>query len=436
VPRLVNLSVTLVLLFGLTLVASAAPPAPFRGSDLAILMGFLLLVANVGGNLATEARLPRLTGYLVVGIVAGPSVLGLLTEGTVEEFRLIDQFALGLIAMLAGAELRLEQLKRALAAIGATTLAVTVVAWLGVGLSVLVLRPFIPFLADQPLSMAIGVALLLGVWAANSSPDATVAVIEEVKSSGPLTDVILGVTIVKDLLVIVLFSVTLAVVGPMVQPDAAAHGGLVTGLIQEVGGALAVGAGLGWVLARYLESRGGRSPLAIFLFAYLLVVLHEALHVELLLMGASAGFVVENYSEAGKWLLGGIRSVSTVVFAFFFALAGAGLQLGAFKEFWLAAIVIFVARAVLTYGGARLGMRLAAADPDLRARTWKGLISQGGVSLGLLILLAERFPAVGEDVVALGMAVVIGNILAGPVLLKAALTEGSDASGEGAPEGA
>jgi hypothetical protein len=84
-------------------------------------------------------------------------------------------------------------------------------------------------------------------------------------------------------------------------------------------------------------------------------------------------------------------------------------------------VVIFGARLVLTVAGSALGTRLAGSDSEVRSKTWKGLVSQGGVSLGLLLILADEFPSLGEDVVALGMAVVIGNILAGPILLKSAL---------------
>jgi len=395
VIRLLNLTVTLVLLFGLTVLSLTAAPAPFSGAELAVLMGFLLLVANVGGNLAATVGLPRLTGYLVVGIVAGPSVLGILTPQATQDFQLIDEFALALIAIMAGAELRLSHLRSALKTIAFTTGMVTVLAWVGVGVTVLLLRPVLPFLADQPMSVAIGVAALLGVWAANSSPDATVAVIEEMDAGGPLTDVILGVTIVKDLVVIILFAVTSALVAGLIEPGGGSHGGQMILLAREVGGALVLGAALGWVLARYLETRGGRSAMAIFLFAYVLVVVSDALHVELLLAGAAAGFVVENYSEAGEWMLGGIRSVSVVIFAFFFALAGANLDLAAVSEFWLAALVILAVRTSLTFAGGRLGPRLAGASEMIQARTWKGLISQGGVSLGLLLVLEERYPEIG-----------------------------------------
>jgi Kef-type K+ transport system membrane component KefB len=154
----------------------------------------------------------------------------------------------------------------------------------------------------------------------------------------------------------------------------------------------------------------------------MMVVLAERLQVELLLIGVAAGFLIENLSPAGDRMIRGIQSVSVVIFAVFFAVAGARLELGAIREFWLAALLIFSGRAWLTYRGASLGLERAGAGVDLQAKTWQGLISQGGVTLGLVLLIEERFPAVGSDVVTLGMAVIIGSILGGPILLKRAIT--------------
>ena len=422
--RIIGLILTLILLFGITYVALSATAPSFPGAEVAVLIGFILLVANVTGSLVASAGLPRLTGYLIVGILAGPSVFGMVSVGAVEDLALIDSFALALIALLAGGELKLSQLRPQARNILYVTLAVTGVVWAGMALLMLVISPLVPFLSALPFSGVLAVALILGIWAANSSPDLTVAVIEETHTSGPLADVVLGVTIVKDVVVIVLFTLTMALVAPLLNPGEQLTSHVLVELGREVGGALVLGAGLGWVFSFYLgdDQDRSRSPLATFLFAYVMVVLAERLQVELLLTGVAAGFVIENLSPAGDRMLRGIQSVSVVIFAFFFAVAGARLELGAIREFWLAALIIFSGRAWLTYQGARIGLERAGASVDLRTKTWQGLISQGGVTLGLLLLIEERFPTVGSDIVTLGMAVVIGNILGGPILLKRAIT--------------
>ena len=430
VQRVVHLLVTLLLIFGLTFLTLRASPTQAGVGEITLLIGFLLLVASVAGSLAASTGLPRLTGFLLVGIIAGPSVIGVLTQGAVEELRLIDEFALALIAMLAGGELKIQVLRPHARSIAYATLAVTGVVWVGFTGVVIVLRPILPFLSDLPFEATLGVALLLGIWAANSSPDLTVAVVEETRQKGALSEVILGITIVKDVVVIVLFTLTMALVAPLIDPGEMFSPYVFVDLAKEVGGAIVVGGLLGWVFSLYLKGEGERPrpPLATFIFAYLLVVISHRLHIELLLTGVAAGFVIENLSPAGDRMIRGIEAVSVVIFAFFFAVAGAGLDLGAIKTFWLAALLLFTARFLLTMAGARLGTRWAGAGAVIRQKTWQGLISQGGVTLGLVLLIEERFPSIGSGVVALAMAVIIGNILGGPIILKRALM--SAASGE------
>jgi len=429
--RAVNLGLTLVLVGAVTWFATHLALPAFEGGRLTVLIGFVLLAASMAGGLAAVAGLPRLTGFLLVGILAGPSVLGLIPAPAVDELRLIDEFALALIALLAGGELKVGAVRAQARPILFTTLGVTVVVWAGMFAVVLLARPLVPFLADLPMQAAVGVALLLGVWMANSSPDLTVAVIEETGSKGEFTDVVLGVTIVKDVVVIVLFTLVLNLAAPLIQEGGTFDAGVIWYLAQHVGGAVVAGALLGWIFSLYLGAEDGRPKpaLATFLFAYVLVVMADRLHLELLLTAVAAGFVIENLSPAGDRMIRGIESVSVVIFAFFFAIAGAGLELAAIREFWLAAVVLFSARAALTWLGVRVGARWGGASPRVRAAAWQGLVSQGGVSLLLILALGDAYPSVGEGVVALAMAIIIGNILGGPILLKRALTAEPPAEG-------
>src|SRR5256885_16616990 len=66
-------------------------------------LGFLLLVAYVGGEIARRGRLPRLTGYLLVGFAVGPAWLGLVQRGEVEALRFFEEAAGGAPRGAAGA---------------------------------------------------------------------------------------------------------------------------------------------------------------------------------------------------------------------------------------------------------------------------------------------------------------------------------------------
>ena len=411
------------------LVMTLEAPAEHR-TTATVLLGFILLVAYIAGAAAAGFKLPRVTGYVLVGIIVGPYALGIFTEGLVESLRTIDELALALIALTAGGELKMKEIRKSLRSIVGMSLGIVIFVVIGFLVLVLAVKPLVPMLAQTSWGLTAAEALLLAIWAANSSPDATIAVINESGAEGEVTDTILGVTIFKDVVVIVLFAVGLSVAGPLAG-EAAFDPGLIGTVAWEVLGAFAVGAILGWAFSVYLVRSPQQTVLVTLLFAYLIVLVSHAVHVELLLTAVGAGFVIENFSEAGDRFIDGIEANSLVVFAIFFALAGAALDLGTVLTYWSFAVVIVLVRAVLTWGGATVGARVTDSPKPVIRLGWMGLISQAGVTLGLSLLVAREFPTWGSQFVAITTAVIIVHLLVGPVLLKVALTRAGEAGDGG-----
>ncbi len=402
-----------------------------------VLLGFLLLASYMSGAATRGFGLPGVTGYVLVGILVGPFALGILSPPMVALLRRIDEIALALIALTAGGELRLADLRRSVRPIVGTGLGIMTVVVLGMTGLVLAVRPVVPLLAGLPWPAVFALGLLLAIWCANSSPDATIAVINETGAAGDFTETVLGTTILKDVLVIIAFSAALSLLAPLVEPGATFDSGLLLHTAWEVGGALLAGGAAGAVFAVALHRLGARPVLATLAFTYILVLLAEFLHVELLLTAVGAGFVVENYSEEGDLLIHAIEANALVVFAIFFALAGAALNLHALAEYWPLALGIVVARTAFTWAGARLGARVGRAGPEVARWSWMGLISQAGVTLGLSALVAEALPGPGEVFAAVTTAVVVVHLLAGPILLNVALERAGETSGgEDGPPGA
>src|SRR5438552_18750078 len=104
-------------------------------------LGFLLLAAHLGGELARRARLPRLTGYLLVGFAVGPAWLGLVRREEVEALGLIEDAAMALIAFAAGAELTLDRLRQGRVALARLATGAVVFPFLAVTLVLLSVRP-------------------------------------------------------------------------------------------------------------------------------------------------------------------------------------------------------------------------------------------------------------------------------------------------------
>src|SRR2546423_567105 len=136
-------------------------------------LGFLLLAASVGGDLARRARLPRITGYLLVGFVAGPW-LGLVRRDEVDALRFIGDVALAVIALAAGAELALPSLRPQLVALARLVGGAIAFPFLIVATVLLSVSPWFPVTVHQSPGDAVAVALALGALVAGSSPGGAV----------------------------------------------------------------------------------------------------------------------------------------------------------------------------------------------------------------------------------------------------------------------
>ena len=172
-------------------------------------LGFLVLAAHLGGGLAARARLPRVTAYLLVGFCVGPSWLGLVRADEIRALDFIAEAAAALIAFAVGSELRVESLRRDRTTLVRASVGGIVLPFLFVALVVLSVSPWFPITVHQPFRDAIPVALVLGSIAAASSPTLTMAVIDEIDARVPFSRALLSVTVAKDLVVIVLFSLAL-----------------------------------------------------------------------------------------------------------------------------------------------------------------------------------------------------------------------------------
>ena len=96
--------------------------------SIALALGFTLVVAMVTGDVLRRFRLPRLTGYLLFGMLVGPYLANVITEPMARQLQTVNGIATTLIALIAGLTLNLERLGRRLAAIAQLTMTTIVVA--------------------------------------------------------------------------------------------------------------------------------------------------------------------------------------------------------------------------------------------------------------------------------------------------------------------
>jgi Kef-type K+ transport system membrane component KefB len=399
----------------------------------AMALGFLLLAAFLGGQVASRAGLSRITGYLLVGLLVGPGALHLLRPEDVERLRLLDDIAIALIALTAGGELRLSDLRGMGRTLASISVLGTAILFASVAGAVLLLSAWLPFTAGRPLALVVTVAFVFGSIAIASSPSVAIAVITDTRSRGPLTSTVLGVTVVKDVLVIVAFAAALSVAYALLEPAGAAAGrGLGAGLAAEIGGSLLVGGLLGVGIAAYLRWVGRQMVLFTLGIAWLAAELAMALHLELLLLGLTAGFTLENLLPvAGARFVESLEDASLPLYALFFSLAGAAVHLDELARLWTWVLLLIAVRAAGLWAGTRVGARVGRAPEAVTRWAWLGFISQAGVALGMVTILARSFPDWGEELRTLFVAMVAVHELVGPVALQWVLQKSGEAGRAG-----
>jgi Kef-type K+ transport system membrane component KefB len=381
-------------------------------------LGFLLLSSYLAGRAAKGIHLPQITGYLIIGILVGPHILGVLPEVILQDFHFVNKVALALIALSAGGELRLESLRDRFRSIGVITTAQIVSMFSMVAASVYLARGAIGFLEGEPDRVALAVALLFGLVAVAKSPATTIAVITEERARGILTDTVLGITVVKDVVILVLIAVLIPLAGAIADPAVAFSSSEAGGILLEILGSLALGTALGWLVTFYLGAFRAYRILFVLGIGFLAVYLGERLHLEYILIALAAGFWVQNFSRQGRRLLRALEVNSMPVYALFFAFAGANLNISLLREAWVLAMAIILTRVVALWLSTYLAAGLVGDPPVIRRYAWMGFLAKAGVTLGIANRIMETFPGWGADVATVIIAMIAVNQLVGPPLFR------------------
>ena len=410
--------------------------------------GFVVLASYTIGGLVGQIRLPHITGYLIAGLVFGPSFAnalsglnlpqpfdkGILNDDVIDQLSLLDTLAVALIALTAGGELKLEGLKKGLRAI-ASILAGQLVAIgaLMTGFFYLISGavPYIglPGIEGLPMMAALAVGGMVASVSLATSPAATIAVIMESKAEGPMTRNVLSVVVLKDVIVVVAFAVAQVVVAQQIGIGGL-EGGIGEYLLNHIVLSIAFGALIvGGLMALYIRYVNQELLIFVIGVVYLVAFICDQLGWDPVLVFLAAGFGVSNFSKTGHRLIETVERLSLPVYVVFFTLAGAKLHLDELQQVALFAIAMVGIRVLAIFLGTNVGARLGKADEGTRAFGWMGFVSQAGVSILLAALVGNSFGELGRSIETLIIGGVAINELIGPVLFKLGLGLAGETTG-------
>ena len=436
----------------------------------------ILLASHYAGLAFQRARLPRISGNLMVGVLAGQHVLGLLTKLVTAKLAVVDNLCLAVIGVAAGAELHIADIRKNPRPTLVMTACVTSFTWVFVFLAFLAVGRQLTFLADLSSAHVVAVASLVATLGVARSPASAIAVMREMDAAGPFCSQVMAVTVVKDVLVIVLFAVNIELIAlsglrfhphpttttvdaAVADPGASDVATSVAARVlvafarpaMVVASSFAVGAVSGVLVSQLLRPPRSRPALSrvlrpayVLALAGCLFVAGRRVGLEPLLLCVVAGATAANrrYATAEserETLSAVVGALMPGVNLAFFTLAGASLHLSSVWRSSFAAWAVVGARLFALYHAARAGCDLIGAPAEHREVAWMGYVTQAGVALGLARAAALRFPEWGEDFGAVTVAVVVLNQVIGPPLFRHAILavgeSGVEARRGGAQEG-
>ncbi len=398
---------------------------------LSIALGAGLLMSRITKPLG----LPSVTGYLVAGILIGPYCLGrfgidglgFTSVDNVKEFEIISNVALGFIAFAIGNEFRLSQLKK----IGGTATFIGIFQALIATLLVDAALIGLHFVLGErlPLSMAI----ILGAIAAATAPAATLMVVRQYKAKGKLTDLLLPIVAIDDAVGLIIFAVSFGIAKAIEHGEFSLKAIILEPIIEIVA-SLLLGLIMGVLFSfceKFFDSNSKRLTLSItcvFFTVALSMIKFEigGIHVgfSALLVCMMLGTIFCNICDFSPEIMDKTDKWTVPLFALFFVLSGAELELGVFTDLAIVGIgaAYIISRSLGKYFGAYASAKITKCDEKTTKYLGITLLPQAGVALGMSVTVME-LGEVGQIVRNIILFSVLIYELFGPVMTKIALTK-------------
>jgi Kef-type K+ transport system membrane component KefB len=395
-----------------------------------LIIGFALFAGGVGAKLFQRLRIPQVVGYIVIGLLLGRSGLGLINEVAIGRMRLFNFFALGVIGFMIGGELKLSVFRR----YGRQLLAILLSEGITAFLFVCLLITSVTFAFTHEWTTSLSLGLILGAIASATAPAATVDVLWEYKTRGPLTTSVFAIVALDDGLALILYGIAASIARQLMGFG---NEGLLTSLgytAYELIGAVILGGMAAVGLNTILRVARDHDKALTFILGTLVIVigLTLALKVDMILSAMALGMCLANLaprrsSESFKI----IERFAPPIYVLFFVIVGARLNIGQMQNWmWVLVAVFVLGRTGGKMLGAYLGARWGNAVTAVQKYLGLCLFSQAGVAIGLAIIASESFTGeysvIGNAVITIVTATTFIVQIIGPPCVKIAVSKAGE----------
>lgn len=361
-----------------------------------------------------------MSGYLVVGLFLGPSFINLVTPENARSLDIISELALAFIAFSIGSEFVIKDMLEH----GRSIVLITIAEVIG-AIAVVFFVMFVLFRQDFAFS------IVIASMSAATAPAATLLVIRQYRANGPLTRTILPVVALDDVLGIIAFGIAISLAKMAVSGAAPTFTSLILVPLFEVVGSLGLGFIIGLGLTLVLRKLKGHDDYQVMSLIAIGIGLGASTMLGLspLLTNIMIGSTLVNLLHKQEKAFSAVNNFVPAFYVLFFTLAGASLDLSILRSVGLIGIAYVIARAAGKYLGAMAGSLYVKAPEAVTKYLGLGLLPQGGISIGLSVIVRQQLPEYATAIITIIMFSVLIYETTGPIFAKIAIQKAGEIGG-------
>ena len=372
-------------------------------------LGGILLIGQIISTLGRRTVLPRVTLLLFFGIVIGNEALNIIPPVFTQRFEIIAEMTLMMVGFLIGGKLTTKLLKTDISKMLWISVSSAVFTALFVSLGLL--------WVGLPLELAV----ILGCIASATAPAATLDVVTESNEKSHFSKLLVSVVALDDAWALILFGVGVAMASSIAGDTTGSS--FVYAAFKDIGGAIILGVFVGFPAAFLTGRLKPGEPILTEALGLVFICggLAIWLDVSFLIASITMGAIIANFAKHHDYPFHAIENIEWPFMVIFFVLAGATIDLELMSKIGIVGSVYILCRISGKIIGARIGCQLSNAEQKTKSWIGVALLPQAGVSIGMALVAASRFPEHQQILLSIIMGSTIFFELIGPLLTKIAI---------------
>jgi Kef-type K+ transport system membrane component KefB len=399
-----------------------------------LVVGIVIFTGFVFGEIAAKVKLPKVTGYILAGILLNPGLFNFIPQDFVDHTSLITNISLSFITFSVGGTLLYSRIRKLGKGILCITMCEAELTFLAIVIGFLAITPFLIHPAGATwFTTFIPLSLLIGSLGSPTDPAATLAVAHEYKAKGDVSSTIMGVAALDDVTGIINYSVAIAIAGIFILHQSFNLYSSVLNPLVVIVGAIILGIAFGFLfnLITLFVRRETEGVFIVLILALLALCFGMAalLGFDELLATMTMGVTVVNYNPWRDKIFKILqRYTEQLIFVLFFTLSGMHLKFSVLSTYYILVLLFIIFRAVGKVSGTMLGASISKSSTMVKKYAAGGLIPQGGIVIGLALLIKQNpaFDGISDIIINVILGATIVHEIIGPILAKIALKKAGE----------